>query len=57
MKYRVHRLDMKMTSDQDKLEQFLQNLEGEVVGIIPNVNMVFPWIHRVDFVLIVEKTG
>jgi len=37
MKYRVHRFDIKMTKEQGKLEQFLNNLEGEVVAIIPNV--------------------
>jgi hypothetical protein len=46
-----------MTSDQSKLEQFLNNLEGEIVAIIPNVTMGFFWIHRVDFLLIVEKSG
>jgi hypothetical protein len=35
-KYRVHRFEIKMTSDQSRLEQFLNNLEGEVVAIIPN---------------------
>ena len=54
-KYRVHRFDLKMTSDQNKLEQFLNNLEGEIIAIIPNVTMGFFWIHRVDFLLIVEK--
>ena len=37
MKYRVHRFDIKMARDQAKLEQFLNNLEGEVVTIVPNV--------------------
>jgi len=37
MKYRVHRLGIKMENDQNKLEQFLNNLEGEVVSIIPNI--------------------
>ncbi len=55
MKYRVHRFELKMTADQAKLEQFLNNLEGEIIAIIPNVSMWFMWIHRVDFVLIVEK--
>ena len=54
-KYRVHRFDIKMTSDQSKLEQFLNSLEGEIIAIIPNVTMGFFWIHRVDFLLIVEK--
>lgn len=57
MKYRVHRFDIRMTADQGKLEQFLNNLEGEVVAIIPNIAIAFMWAHRVDFLLIVEKTG
>lgn len=55
MKYRVHRFDIKMASDQSKLEQFLNSLEGEIVAILPNVTVSFMWAHRVDFVLIVEK--
>jgi hypothetical protein len=54
-KYRVHRFDLRMTADQSKLEQFLNGLEGEIIAIIPNVTMGFFWIHRVDFLLIVEK--
>jgi len=38
-RYRVHRFDIDMTKDQRKLEQFLNNLEGEVVAIIPSVNL------------------
>ena len=53
MKYRVHHFNLRMTSDQGKLEQFLNSLEGEVVAIIPNVTP-FPATF-VDFVLIVEK--
>ena len=54
MTYRVHRFDLRMTTDQSKLEQFLNSLEGEIVAVIPNVTMSFFWIHKVDFVLIVE---
>jgi hypothetical protein len=57
MKYRVHRFDIRMTKEQDKLEHFLNSLEGEVVAIIPNVTMKVYWIHQVDFLLIVEKVG
>jgi hypothetical protein len=57
MKYKVHRFDIKMTKDQGKLEQFLNSLEGEVISIIPNVTVSFFWIHKVDFLLIVEKIG
>ena len=56
-KYSVHRFDLKMTSDQSRFEQFLNSLEGEIVAIIPNVTMGFFWIHRVDFLLIVEKAA
>jgi hypothetical protein len=57
MKYKVHRFDLSMTKDQSRLEQFLNNLEGEIVAIVPNVTVSFFWIHRVDFLLIVEKVG
>jgi hypothetical protein len=55
MRYRVHRFDIKMTRDQSKLEQFLNNLKGEIVAIIPNVTPVPATF--VDFLLIVEKVG
>ena len=55
MKYRVHRFDVRMTKDQTKLEQFLNNLDGEVIAIIPNIAIQAFWIHKVDFLLIVEK--
>jgi hypothetical protein len=55
MKYKVHRFDIKMTTDQRKLEEFLNGLEGEIVAIIPNVTVHAFWIPRVDFLLIVEK--
>ena len=54
-KYIVNRFHLSMTKDQHKLEEFLNNLKGEMVAILPNVTS-FPgsW-SRVDFVLIVEK--
>ncbi|MBP2681640.1 MAG: hypothetical protein H6Q78_1503 [Candidatus Krumholzibacteriota bacterium] len=57
MTYKVHRFDIRMTTDQSKLEQFLNGLKGEVVAIVPNVAVSFMWAHRVDFVLVVEKLG
>ena len=30
---------------------------GEVVAVVPNVTMGPVWAHRVDFVLVVEKTA
>ncbi len=56
MRYRVHQFKIKMTEDARELERFLNDLEGEVVSIIPNVNSDRPgWFSYVDFLLIVEK--
>jgi len=58
MRYRVHRFDIDMAKDQRNLELFLNNLEGEVVAIIPSVNPKFTVrgaTATVDFLLIVEK--
>lgn len=54
-KYRIHRFDINMVRDQEKLEQFLNNLKGEVVAIVPNVAISIFWVHRIDFLLIIEK--
>ena len=57
-KYKVHRYNIKMTEDQTMLEQFLNNLEGEVISIIPNVTPKFTpggMGAEVDFLYIVEK--
>ncbi len=55
MSYRVHRLDVRMRRDQTRLEQFLNGLAGEVVAIVPNLAWGPFWVHRVDFLLIVER--
>lgn len=58
MKYRVHRFDIKMSQDQKPLEDFLNNLKGELVTIIPNVRPHFTlggMGARVSFLYIVEK--
>lgn len=57
MRYKIHRFDLRMSYDQKALEIFLNELKGEVVAIIPNVTLGFFWVHRVDFLLIVEKIG
>ena len=59
MKYKVHRIDVKSKNMQDYLEQFLNNLSGEVIAVIPNVKPTFQLMGataKVDFLLIVEKT-
>ena len=60
MKYKVHRFEINMAQDQDKLEQFLNSLEGEVVTIIPNAAktsllQIYGVTRKVDFLLIIEK--
>ena len=58
MRYDIHRFDLNMEKDQDKLKQFLNSLTGEVVAIIPNVKPTFKPMGataKIDFLLIVEK--
>ena len=60
MKYRVHRLDVKSDNMQEKLEQFLNNLDGEVISLIPNyakttLFQIYGVTSKIDFVLILEK--
>ena len=57
MKYKVHRFEINMATDQGKLERFLNGLEGDVVAMIPNVTAGFFWIPRVNYLLIVEKVS
>lgn len=60
MKYKVHRLDIKMKKEPHKLEEFLNSLRGEVVAIVPNVKPTFMMMGataRIDFLLVVEKVS
>ena len=60
MKYRVHQLEVKKESAQEKLENFLNQLEGEVLSIVPYVTPTFQGMGataKVDFLLIVEKVN
>ena len=62
MKYKVHRFDIQMESDQSRLEDFLNSLKGEVVSIIPNNrNMSLAQIYgvsrKIDFLFIIEKVN
>lgn len=57
-KYKVHRIDVKSDNMQDYLEQFLNNLDGEVLAVMPNVKPTFQLMGataKIDFLLIVEK--
>ncbi len=56
MTYRVHRLEVNRDNMQEKLEQLLNKLDGDVVAVIPNVRPYFLcYGGKVDFVLVVEK--
>ena len=60
MKYKVHRMEINLEKDQAKLEQFLNELQGEVVSIIANVAkttlfQIYGVTRKIDFILIVEK--
>ena len=60
MKYRVHRLEVKKDTAQEKLELFLNQLQGEVLSIIPYVSPTFQGMGataKVDFLLVVEKVN
>ena len=51
---------MDMAGDQVKLEQFINNLAGEVISVIPNVAktslfQIYGLARKVDFLLVVEK--
>jgi len=46
-----------MNRDQTKLEEYLNSLRGEVISIVPHVTMKAFWIHGIDYVLIIEKSG
>ena len=59
-KYRVHSLEIKDANMQSKLEQFLNDLEGEVISIIPNIKkgslpQIYGATARVDYLMILEK--
>ena len=61
MKYKVHRFPIRMDADQKRLEEFLNNLGGDIVSIIPNFRktslfQIFGVTGKTDFLLIVEKT-
>jgi hypothetical protein len=47
-----------MEKDQDKLQDFLNSLKGDIVSIIPNVKPTFQGMGataKIDFLFIVEK--
>lgn len=60
MKYSVHRLEIKGKDMQNTLEHFLNDLEGEVISIIPDIKkssspQIYGVTEKVDFLMVVEK--
>ena len=58
MKYRVNRIDVKTDNMQEKLENFINNMEGDLISVIPNIKPTFLVIGgaaKIDYILIVEK--
>ena len=58
MKYKVHRLEVNKDNLQEKLEQFLNKLDGEVISVLPNVTQYFLcYGAKVNYILIIEKVN
>jgi len=60
MKYKVHRIEVKSSDMQEKLERYINGLKGDVISILPNVKPTFMGMGataRIDFLLVVEKLG
>lgn len=58
MKYKVHRLEVKWDYVQEKLDHFLNQLEAEVISIVPcvtPVNQVIGATSRANLLLVEEK--
>ena len=58
MSYKVHHFEIRMNTDQQRLENFLNSLKGEIVSIVPNVKPTFMGMGataKVDFLYIIER--
>jgi len=58
MKYKVHRIDVNRNNMQEMLEQYINNLKGELISVLPDVKPTFQLMgatSKVDFLLVVEK--
>lgn len=60
MAYKVHKYRVGKNIDEMELERYLNELNGEIISIIPNI---VPRMHlmgataRYDYLIIVEKTN
>ena len=58
MKYRVHRIDVKRDNMQEKLENFINKMDGELISVMPDVRPTFRAMGAtatIDFILVIEK--
>jgi len=58
MKYTVHKIEVRNDNIQEKLENYLNKLNGEIISIIPNVRPAFQLMGataKIDSLLIVER--
>ena len=58
MKYRVHRIDVNGDNMQEKLENFINKMDGELISVIPDVRPTFQGMGataKIDFILVIEK--
>jgi len=58
MKYRVHRIDVKRNNMQEKLENFINKMDGELISVMPDVRPTFRAMGataKIDFILVIEK--
>ena len=55
-KYKVHKFELNMTRDHERLEKFLNSLKGEIVSVISDTSPFFAFYGaKTRFVLVVEK--
>lgn len=58
MNYKVHRAEVKADNLQEKIEEYLNNLNCEVISTIHNVRPTFQFMGttvKVDYLLIVKR--
>ena len=56
----MHRFPIDTERDRERLEDYLNTLDGEVVSVLPNIRntslpQIFGLIKKIDFLLIVER--
>ena len=57
LEYKDHKLELKRDNIQEKFQDFIHRLSGEIISIIPNVKPTFQLMGataKVDFLLLVE---